>query len=416
MTSPQLTTVSRLSHRQNTNRVSLADLIGSEHLTEMWQFNYIVDVAFTLGNLHPNISRRVKCSFIIHDKTGETTRNIQRTAERLGVGNNVQVASPRIPSRFGTQHAKLMVLFFKENNVLTAKVIIHTAVLTSVDWDEMCEGVWCSSKAEKKAAPTVQSGHFESYLLDFLRTYDMPTTRCLAARFALYDWSRETVSLIGSVPGSHVDDKWGLNRAARLLQDHKDSHPSDYNESQHDTVVLQASSIASFPASDTWLTPQLVAALDGRHPGVARHGTLPRYNIVWPTVQNTLQSFNPPVSQLYLKCSGRSLKKQYHYMESHMRVWTASNKGLDRVMPHIKTYARVTKTGDVRWLIMTSANLSKQAWGVVSKRGLAIDSWELGVVIFPQVSGKSHFHFDDTILPYDWPTSPYSRQDIPWSS
>jgi tyrosyl-DNA phosphodiesterase 1 len=59
-------------------------------------------------------------------------------------------------------------------------------------------------------------------------------------------------------------------------------------------------------------------------------------------------------------------------------------------VPHIKTYYQVSPTGDsMEWLLVTSHNLSKAAWGEVQTsqryggRRLFVRHWELGVLVTP---------------------------------
>jgi tyrosyl-DNA phosphodiesterase-1 len=62
-------------------------------------------------------------------------------------------------------------------------------------------------------------------------------------------------------------------------------------------------------------------------------------------------------------------------------------------MPHIKTYARVSPRGHhLAWFHLTSANLSKAAWGKVQeskwkggRSGLYIMSYEAGVLFLPKL-------------------------------
>jgi len=57
-------------------------------------------------------------------------------------------------------------------------------------------------------------------------------------------------------------------------------------------------------------------------------------------------------------------------------------------MPHIKTYARLSPHADqLGWFILTSANLSKAAWGKLNKNQdrLTIMSWEAGILFIPQL-------------------------------
>lgn len=62
-------------------------------------------------------------------------------------------------------------------------------------------------------------------------------------------------------------------------------------------------------------------------------------------------------------------------------------------MPHIKTYARVSPCGrHLAWFHLTSANLSKAAWGKVQEPkgksgspGLYVMSYEAGVLFLPKL-------------------------------
>lgn len=58
-----------------------------------------------------------------------------------------------------------------------------------------------------------------------------------------------------------------------------------------------------------------------------------------------------------------------------------------RAAPHIKTYIRFSdeSMSSVDWALMTSANLSKQAWGeeINGKGEVRICSYEIGVVVWP---------------------------------
>jgi tyrosyl-DNA phosphodiesterase-1 len=75
-------------------------------------------------------------------------------------------------------------------------------------------------------------------------------------------------------------------------------------------------------------------------------------------------------------------------------------------MPHIKTYSRLDiKNGKIGWYLLTSANLSKAAWGDFQKTGLFIRSYELGVLTFDT---------EDIRLPFDLPLKKYTPEDECW--
>ncbi|KAJ7384711.1 tyrosyl-DNA phosphodiesterase 1 [Desmophyllum pertusum] len=79
---------------------------------------------------------------------------------------------------------------------------------------------------------------------------------------------------------------------------------------------------------------------------------------------------------------------------------------------------------------MTSANLSKAAWGTLEKNGqqLMIRSYEIGVLFLPKdqdpnskylhVKGKQQSNASlssySVQLPFDVPPSPYTKDERPW--
>lgn len=62
----------------------------------------------------------------------------------------------------------------------------------------------------------------------------------------------------------------------------------------------------------------------------------------------------------------------------------------DRAMPHIKTYTRFSKSGNLAWVLLGSHNLSKAAWGTLQKNKtqLMIRSYELSVLFIPSLRKK----------------------------
>jgi hypothetical protein len=73
--------------------------------------------------------------------------------------------------------------------------------------------------------------------------------------------------------------------------------------------------------------------------------------------------------------------------------WKSDQRHRSKAMPHIKTYARVSPCGrHLAWFHLTSANLSKAAWGKLQqpKRsgggpGLYVMSYEAGVLFAPKL-------------------------------
>jgi tyrosyl-DNA phosphodiesterase 1 len=129
-------------------------------------------------------------------------------------------------------------------------------------------------------------------------------------------------------------------------------------------------------------------------------------------------------------------------MRPILRQWYGLDAGRDRAAPHIKTYGRITDNRTFDWFLMTSANLSKPAWGTYEGKpphtGLRIRSYEAGVLFDPALWGdnvvmvptfKSDFPSDEQIewakeksyevivairVPWDLPFKRYAPDDVPW--
>lgn len=94
-------------------------------------------------------------------------------------------------------------------------------------------------------------------------------------------------------------------------------------------------------------------------------------------------------------------------------------------MPHIKSYCRISACfTKLSWFLLTSANISKAAWGTLNKDFSSyVRSYEVGVLFIPSFFNEEFFHIQDTekhkqqIFPfiYDLPLLPYSNTDKPWS-
>ena len=110
--------------------------------------------------------------------------------------------------------------------------------------------------------------------------------------------------------------------------------------------------------------------------------------------------------------------------------------GRDRAAPHIKTYIRYNSENTIDWAMLTSANISKQAWGEAAKSSseMRLASWEIGVLIWPELYGTDFsmvgtFKSDapDTKdvsregskavglrIPYSLPLQRYGDSEVPW--
>lgn len=110
--------------------------------------------------------------------------------------------------------------------------------------------------------------------------------------------------------------------------------------------------------------------------------------------------------------------------------------GRKRAAPHIKTYIRYGEDDlSVDWALLTSANLSRQAWGqrVDAEGTFRIASWEIGVLVWPSLFADGAVmkvvHHTDTPsaggdetktpvvglrVPYNLPLQRYGPNETPW--
>ena len=76
------------------------------------------------------------------------------------------------------------------------------------------------------------------------------------------------------------------------------------------------------------------------------------------------------------------------YLTSFLHLWRSERRGRTNACPHIKSYARFSSDfKQMAYFVLTSANLSKAAWGQLQKNGsqLAIRSFEIGVLFIPKM-------------------------------
>lgn len=167
-----------------------------------------------------------------------------------------------------------------------------------------------------------------------------------------------------------------------------------------------------------------------------------------------------------MKLQSAPQQKQLQYMRPHLCQWAGDRTdtnaakreaGRRRAAPHIKTYIRFAdaeKMDSIDWAMVTSANLSTQAWGAAPNASgeVRICSWEIGVVVWPDLFGSIDAGSKESVkmvptfkrdlpvgadiglpdsdgpgkspgesptligfrMPYDLPLTPYSPEDIPW--
>lgn len=205
------------------------------------------------------------------------------------------------------------------------------------------------------------------------------------------------------------------------------------------------------------------------------------FRIIFPSVTDVRTSIDGyrAGGSIHFKMQSAAQLKQLAYMRPRFCRWNTNKNPTTALRssaaPHVKTYVRYAMTtGDngveqttIDWAMLTSANLSTQAWGAlpaavktgdgeVKKKGkdkqdgengkeVRICSWEIGVVVWPALlaeveEGKeammlpvfgrdmpevgdlrSDYLGGEKVvvgwrMPYDLPLTPYAENEEPWSA
>lgn len=187
------------------------------------------------------------------------------------------------------------------------------------------------------------------------------------------------------MPGGHRETPrghdWGHPKLGRLLAQH--SAPID----DACPVVAQCSSIGTLgPTVQAWVQTDIVNSMrrDAAPLGVRR---LPAFRLVFPSYANVRASHDGLLGGGGLPYR-RAVDAKQTWLREHLCQWRSVRRHRTHAMPHIKTYCRWSARG-IYWFCLTSANLSKAAWGAFN-RGAKLDaplrimSYEAGVLFVPK--------------------------------
>ncbi|XP_059609535.1 probable tyrosyl-DNA phosphodiesterase isoform X2 [Phlebotomus argentipes] len=364
------------------------------------QINFMVDVGWLLGHYY----------FAGYD-INKSRPNVEAM--------KVQMATP-----FGTHHTKMMLLGYADGSM---RVVISTANLYEDDWHNRTQGLWMSPKlsaipVSSDTAFGESPTGFREDLLRYLMAYNIPKVQKWITRVRKSNFSEVNVFLVASVPGGHRSTPkgplWGHPRVGHLLA----QHSARIDESR--PIVAQSSSIGSLGTNvDAWVLGEWgVNFRKDSAPAALRR--MPQFKMIYPSFNNVKNSHDDLLGGGCLPY-GRASNEKQPWLKNHLNQWKASKCHRSQAMPHIKTYCRWSDRG-LFWFLLTSANLSKAAWGLFNKSSkfeapLRISNYEAGVLFLPKfITQEETFPLDSTSpgkvfsMPYDIPLTPYGLDDSPF--
>ncbi|ETS83136.1 hypothetical protein PFICI_05012 [Pestalotiopsis fici W106-1] len=402
----RLTKIRDLPTASNVDAISLHDLLGDPLIAECWEFNFLHDVDFLMGHFDQDVRSLVKVH-LVHGFWKREDQNRIMLEQQASQHQNVALHAAYMPEMFGTHHSKMMILLRHDSK---AQVIIHTANMIAKDWTNMTNGVWQSPllpllnrpDSGESNGPAGSGKKFKADLLNYLSAYNTKRDVCksLVKELARYDFSEVRGSLVASVPGRHPlesgsSTRWGWAALKYALRD------APIYQGKSD-VVAQVSSIATLGGTDAWLQKTLFESMSS----TGKSNTIPRFKVVFPTADEIRRSLDGYASggSIHTKIQSAQQQKQLEYLRPMFCHWANDTEagissggvssslgehdaGRQRAAPHIKTYIRYNSQSSVDWALLTSANISKQAWGeaVNAAKEVRIASWEIGVLVWPDL-------------------------------
>ncbi|XP_071344269.1 tyrosyl-DNA phosphodiesterase 1 isoform X2 [Trachinotus anak] len=418
-----LNKVTGLDRKYNSGALHIKDILSPLFgtLKESVQFNYCFDIAWMVKQYPSEF--RDRPVLIVHGDKREAKARLLQQAQPFP---HIRFCQAKLDIAFGTHHTKMMLLWYEEG----FRVIILTSNLIRADWYQKTQGMWMSplfprlpkgSSASAGESPTF----FKRDLLDYLASYRAPELEEWIQRIKEHDLSETRVYLVGSTPGRYVGsdmERWGHLRLRKLLYDHTEPIPGE----ERWPLIGQFSSIGSMGLDKTkWLAGEFLRTLTTLGKSSLRSD--PPMHLLYPSVEDVRTSLEGYPAGGSLPYSIQTAQKQL-WLHSYFHRWKANTTGRSHAMPHIKTYMRASPDfTQLAWFLVTSANLSKAAWGALEKNNsqVMVRSYELGVLYVPSAFNmktfpvhKNPFPVSSSSsgfpVPFDLPPTSYSSKDQPW--
>ncbi|ODQ77976.1 hypothetical protein BABINDRAFT_163026 [Babjeviella inositovora NRRL Y-12698] len=430
----------------NFDAVSFESLVSSPAIFRTYQFNYCIDLDFFL----PHVCKSTEVVFITQHDISDLH------AYRLDEGWNVRQLLVTNLGRYGTHHLKVMVNFYNMDGKDSVEIVIMTANLQLLDM-AASQSVWRSGLLPKAESRKEASSTFKVDFLNYLRRYGLSEVLELAKNLEGYEFSSIEVEFLGSAPGGYdltSAETYGYAKLYKLLEKYNLFFPGKCD------VVSQVSSIASAVAYRAGsvqtlfqhlLCPLIIKGSDfPLQPGAKsiledQRSHKYRPSIVYPTAKDVSESsigYNSGQYLHYNYLTSAPQRAQDALLRTCFARWKSEKANRQQAIGHCKFYfVAQTEEGHTTlpWCLMTSANLSKQAWGApcVGSKGwwrqtLQVASYEAGVFlpgpIMPVFGANSLTIMEKQMaekrlgdgysvvrLPFDLPLEKYAVGDAPWS-
>lgn len=350
---------------------SLKEILSDGNLVESAQFNYMFEVDWLISQ-YPSDYQTLPLTIVHQNKPDTNAYLVQDTK----VYPQIKLIRAPLPDAYGTHHTKMMFLRYTDG----FRVVIHTANLIERDWYAKTQGGWMSPVFPFAKNGTDSTTFFQRDLIEYLNGYRCSGLKYWIDLIKTTDMSEANVFIIGSIPSRQkASPSFGHLKLRHVLASHANLATNAW------PIVGQFSSIGSLgPSADKWLTGELLASLKStKQKSFASETSL---KLIFPSEDDVMDSLEGEAAGGSIPYS-KATEERQPYLRKFFNRWKSDLRGRTRAAPHIKTYARFSPNSQqLAWFLITSANLSKAAWGCFEKKQtqLFIRSYELGVLFLPK--------------------------------
>lgn len=350
-----------------------------------------------------------------------------------------------------TPHAKVSLVIYPR----WLRVIVTSANLCESDWERKTQGIWfqdfplkadteanseqnsnsfphgspASSSSSSASANYKEGQKLQSLRMNALSQEEITKARALArdfeaalkdfftlisskkfdiSLFEQYDYRNVRVCLVTSVirlAPLEMSRNYGFLKMASLLS--KEPQPPLGTKSDS-TVQLYSQMSSMGKVSRKWLET-LRESFASESTGSKKTTGM---KIVWPSVSFVRDSIDGWMSGGSLCIRDKNLLADSKNAVSFMMQYVSAQPDRVIIPPHIKSYWKVYSDGTLGWMCLTSANLSKSAWGEIQKGpNFAMNNYEVGVLFLPSLLSIPSL-FGEDVLGYGDDSSQATRKKV----
>jgi len=171
----------------------------------------------------------------------------------------------------------------------------------------------------------------------------------------------------------------GCERLGFVLSKH--SAPIDDNI----PVVCQSSTMGGLDSSVRgWVQRDLIRNLRKSSASSMNRQAFVPFKMIYPSVRNVADSHDGLIGGY--NSYRKSFNDRSPWLKKHLQQWKSSVRHRSQAMPHNKCYARFNEEEHcLYWFLLTSANLSKAAWGKSDRSSpVSLFNYEAGVLFLPR--------------------------------